>query len=263
MSMKKIISRLCAGILISLPAVVYATGAGFYMGINLGQSNTNNIARDVVAAPQTINGNWANYCIAGNPNNTCATDFNVTPSNTGLAERLFMGVNINEYAGIEMGYAHFAASEYDTDLVNKQIGVISQDPPTPTTAPQPIPTSTEDMLTSTPAIRESAIDLGVKIMYPFQKFGVFGKVGMSYTRRSMSGSLTNQASDPTAKRNGTVNQLLPEIAIGASYDFTPRWVVDFSMNRVLAGANNFKQIDFYAVGISYHIVTEYCGQFIC
>lgn len=249
MDIKKTITRICAGMLAAaLSVLAHATGAGFYAGIMLGQANLNNIARDVVAAP-----NPPQTC----PGPTCASDFNVAPSNTGLAERLFLGSYINEYAGIEMGYSHYTASSYNTTLVNQQIQLAPQPMPAPPTP------ATAVMLTNTPTIRESAIDLGVKIMYPFSKFDVFGKLGMSYNRRSMSGSLTNQASDPTAKRNGTVNQLLPQLGVGVSYDFTPRWVLDFSINETLAGANDYKAIRFYAVGISYHIVTLYCGQFIC
>ena len=39
-------------------------------------------------------------------------------------------------------------------------------------------------------------------------------------------------------------------------------VVDVSFNRVMAGGIA-KNVDFYALGLSYHFVDVYCGQFLC
>jgi hypothetical protein len=158
----------------------------------------------------------------------------VMPSNTGIGERFFIGTGINPYAAAELGYTYYAPSTY-----------------------KPSPSN----LANTPSIRENGVDLVAKIMYPIQKTAVFGKVGVIRISKSVSGSL--QPLSPTEPRLKTTMSYHPLIGIGASYDLTPSWVADISWTRALKGGNGFQNADFIGIGISYHFVDRYCGQFLC
>lgn len=158
----------------------------------------------------------------------------VKPSNTGIGERFFVGAGINQYAAIELGYTHYAPSTY-----------------------KPSPSG----LSNTPSIRENGLDLVGKGMYPIQNFAIFGKLGVTQISKSVSGSL--QPISSSAPRIAASNSIHPLIGIGASYDLTPNWVADISWTRALKGGNGFQNADFMGLGISYHFVDKYCGQFLC
>src|SRR5690348_14145117 len=74
--------------------LAHATSTGWYVGAQLGESNTHN-------KKQTV------YTVSGKPPTLI-----VSPSNTGMGERLFFGYNFNQYAAFETGYTHYAASTY-------------------------------------------------------------------------------------------------------------------------------------------------------
>ncbi len=194
----------------------HAIGPGFYLGAQAGMTNLHNTAQTVqtgVVSPATQS---------------------VTPNNTGIGERFYLGVGINKYAAAELGYTHYAPSTYKTS---------------PST------------IVNTAAIRENGIDLVGKAMYPMQKFAVFGKLGAIMMSKSYSGSL--QPISPTAPRLAATNNFHPLVGLGVSYELTQHWVTDLSWTRALKGGNGFKNADFIALGISYHFVDEYCGQFLC
>jgi hypothetical protein len=200
----------------SLFAATYATKPGFYLGAQAGATNLNNQTQTVqtgVASPATQS---------------------VTPGNTGIGERVYLGVGINKYAAAELGYTHYAPSTYKTS---------------------------PSQIVNTPSIRENGIDLVGKAMYPIQNFAVFAKLGAIMMFKSYSGSL--QPISPTAPRLAATNNIHPLIGVGASYDLTQNWVADLSWTRALKGGNGFQNADFLSVGISYHFVDEFCGQFLC
>lgn len=69
-------------------------------------------------------------------------------------------------------------------------------------------------------------------------------------------------------RDGTCNKSFheytfgPVYGIGVSYELSQGWVTDVAWTRV--GIGTFvKSFDFYSVGIAYHLVDRYCGQFLC
>lgn len=193
-----------------------AIGPGFYLGAQAGTTNLHNTtqtAQTGVESPATQS---------------------VTPSNTGIGERIFMGVGINKYAAAEMGYTHYAPSTYKTS---------------------------PSAIANTPSIRENGVDIVGKAMYPFQSFAVFGKLGAIMMSKTLSGSL--QPISPTAPRIAATNNFHPLIGVGASYEITPNWITDLSWTRALKGGSGFQNADFIAVGLSYHFVDKYCGQFLC
>lgn len=221
--------------LFSFITTAYATGEGFYVGIMLGQTDINNNPKNVVGNSSPSPNPPVNNCVPPtSPNGFQCVQTNVSPTNTGFGGRFYIGGNFSKWIGLEFGYTHFAASEYDAKLLN---------PP------------------RSPQIQENGVDLSLKGMIPFENFGVFAKAGIAYVRRTAGGSLTQPS--PTGQRTGTTNNVRPIIAIGAFYDITPNWEVDLSATRVMGGSNDFQDADLYALGFSYHFVSLYCGQFLC
>jgi len=234
----KMITRLSVGLLtLGLISTSYATGAGFYLGGQLGETNTHNKQQNL----QTGN-LFPGIPFLFNQGTTL-----VNANNTGVGGRIFMGYNVNSYFGIESGYTHFGATHY-------KVG----SPMPPLAAGNPL---------GNPGIQENGFDILGKGSFPFSAsgFGIFGKAGIAIVRTSLAGSLTTTFNNTTGQyvtKTGTTNYVRPAIAIGASYDITQRWVADLTLSRVLGGAG-FQSGDLYSLGISYHFVDQYCGQFLC
>lgn len=73
-----------------ITTTAFASGAGYYFGAQLGQSNLNNKTRIVYITPSV----------------------SANPSNTGLGGRIFAGYGINKYAAFEMGFTRYSPSTY-------------------------------------------------------------------------------------------------------------------------------------------------------
>src|SRR5579863_1329152 len=86
-------------LLLGITTSVYATGKGPYFGMQLGQTNTHNVTRNV----QTPSGPVSS-----------------SPTNTGAGARIFAGYNFNPYAAIEGGYTYYASSVYKAAGVNNK-----------------------------------------------------------------------------------------------------------------------------------------------
>lgn len=214
--MRKLLhSSSVAALFISTLSLAQAdTTSSLYLGGQFGMSNTHNVSRDV----QTTGGGVVT----------------ASPSNTGGAGRIFAGYNFNEYAAIEGGYTHYAASTYDVEQAS----------------------------CGDPQIRESGWDLVGKGTLPYGKFGAYGKAGISYMRVSLSGSLQPSETLSSCSSNGTTQTLRPTAGIGASYSLNPQWLFDLSYSRVFGGSN-VKDADFAAFGVTYRFVDVKCGQFLC
>lgn len=157
----------------------------------------------------------------------------VTPENKGISERLLLfGYQFNNYGAFELGYTHYSPSNYKIPVTNTVSG--------------------------TPQIRENGVDIMGKLIWPvYQQFSIFGKAGITLMRASSSGSLT-----PPTERSGTQKSVRPTLAVGASYDISQSWQTDLTYTYVLSGGG-VKQISFLALGLTYHFVDYYCGQFLC
>ena len=57
-------------------------------------------------------------------------------------------------------------------------------------------------------------------------------------------------------------KISPMISIGASWTMSQSWVADVSLTSLPVGGV-IKNVTWFAVGISYHFVDTYCGQFLC
>jgi opacity protein-like surface antigen len=206
---------------------VYAVGSGLYFGTNLGVTNLHN-------KNQTIQFDDIGDTVSSQADNN------------GFGIRLFLGYNVNPYAAWELGFSHYGSTTYGG-----------------------IPTF---IAANKPSVHEYGFDTEVKGIMPVSKFGVYGKLGVAYLRKSDSGSLASckptdanpfPCSLTSSLTTGTqANAFRPLLGIGVSYDLSQNWVADLSGTRVTKGSG-IQSADFFALGISYHVVDEYCGQFLC
>lgn len=90
---------------------------------------------------------------------------------------------------------------------------------------------------------------------PLQSFGLFVKGGVAVIRSSGGGSCA-----PGGGKTNTSAR--PVIGIGASYDLTQNWVADLSYTQVTLNGK-VQSSSLIALGITYHIVDTFCGQFLC
>ena len=105
----------------------------------------------------------------------------------------------------------------------------------------------------------------------------YGKAGVAATYLTTPGGLNitpysvrpaPTKSNPAAVKitnvgsNSYKTQLNPAFALGISYDLDQSWQMDLSWTRTLVGGA-VGNMNFYALGFSYHFVDVYCGQFLC
>ncbi len=249
-------------LMLSMSAGAYAAAAGFYVGGQVGRTNTHNLPKSLqagtfpIVAPQPVP--------IVPPTITSTT---VTPSNTGVGGRLYVGYNLSEYFAMEMGFTHYASSTY-----------------TVPSSPQLLAGNPVGTPTATPGINVNAFDFVAKGMLPIASsgFGVFGKAGVSILKQGMAGTFTSYyntnigtttVTSPNGlisttyqgsfvKANTTTAFFRPTAAIGAYYDLSQNWQVDFTLSRVFGGGG-LQNTDLYSLGFSYHFVDKYCGQFLC
>lgn len=219
----------------------FATGEGFYLGGQLGLTTINN-------QPKTLQtGNCISTSGGGVICGPTSTTPSISPSNSGYGGRLYVGYNLNKYFAMEMGFAHYGASTYKVGMPNP-----------PIIGGNPI---------SNPTVRTNAFDIVGKGTMQIWVVGAFLKLGIAMARQSSSGSLltTYQPTPPPPQilvAAGTVNTVRPTGAVGINWDITPNWVADLTYSRIFGGSG-FQSADMISLGVSYHFVDIYCGQFLC
>jgi len=157
-----------------------------------------------------------------------------TPKSTQWGTELFLGNKLNKYASIEGSLVSFGGVQYDTKNV-------------------PTCSSTQVRIKALSVVGKGDISVG--------SFDVYGKGGASVLYQTFSGDINANLSQPCGKSVYTT-KIRPTFSIGASYDLTQSWVVDFSYNTWLTNGPSNNAI-LYGLGISYHFVSQYCGQFLC
>lgn len=220
----KIMKKLAVATIIgSMSFGAYAVGNGFYMGLMMG--------------PSTNNGNDTQAQVL-NPTATSLQVTNATPKSTQFGSRFFMGNKFSPYFGFEGGVTLFSGIKYDTKGVQ---------------------------LCSGDTARVRALDFLGKATGQFGYFDFFAKGGVSYSYLTTSGSF-NPAFDPSkglvCGQSTYTSKFSPVVGIGASYDINQSWVADASITRYQVGGV-ISNVTLYALGISYHFVDRYCGQFLC
>lgn len=225
----KIKSLVAVALTLGVTTLAYAVAPGAYMGLNVGRSNLNNKNQvlQTGGTPPTIN---------------------ATAQNTGAAVRFFGGYHFNNYGAFEFGFDHYASTTYS--------GVPST------------------LTSNNPSIHEYGFDMQGKGIVPAGPVSVFGAAGFAYVRSTSSGSLQTCAEAPgrspsfpcsntTGVHNTTqTNAFRPLLGIGVSYDVSQNWVAEGAYTRILGGSG-IQSITMMSLGISYHFVDTYCGQFLC
>lgn len=210
----------------SISMATYATTAGFYMGIMAGPAQNNAV---------NVNASVLNS----------GTTTQVKPRSKQFGTRLFLGYQMNDYSAFDFGFTFFTNISYSQAFPN-------------------IP------LCSSPSIGVRSVELLGKGILPFYYFDIFFKAGLAAVYLNESASLnpfnpvthpTQHAANPCGKSKSTINYD-PVFALGASYNITPNWVADLTWSTYLVGGK-VEKMNWVALGISYHFVDLYCGQFLC
>lgn len=155
------------------------------------------------------------------------------PSNTGFGGRIAVGYNYNRYVALELGFTHYGNSTYSPSITTQ---------------------------CNDPQIHENALDIVGKGIYPVGSLGVFAKGGLAVVRLTKAGSLVEGGNCSSSE--GITTSARPIAALGVSYDMTQNWVIDLTFSRIF-GNGSVQNADMAAIGLSYHFVDKYCGQFLC
>ncbi len=155
----------------------------------------------------------------------------VQPSKNGFGTRLFWGYQFSKYLAFENGWAYYSAATYNIPNGNS------------------------------PQIRIQALDfVGKAIMPLWWGFDVYGKGGAAIVFYNQGGLLAPSSTGAQSGASGIT--MRPELGAGISYSFTPNWTVDVSATRIMKGGQ-VPNSDLYTIGLAYHAVDLYCGQFLC
>jgi hypothetical protein len=246
---KRIVNKLALTAVCGLFCVdAMAIAPGLYMGLMMGPaSNTGSEQPMQVLNPAT-----------GLPPSEADPTAVVSlsnPKSSQFGSRLYLGYKFNQYAGFEGGFTYFSGISY----------VLKDSTLTPAAG-------------TTGRVR--AIDFLGKLDYSYNNtIGIFGKFGVSATYTTTPGALnitnyrtvpvpvsptypTGQKPAQTTGSNTYTVKLSPTFAVGASYDLNQSWQIDATWTRYLVGGS-ISGMNLYALGISYHFVDVYCGQFLC
>lgn len=215
----------------------YAIGPGGYLGVEAGKTFTNNLPVSL----QTTNTPVTPAVPLGSET--------VRPTNSGVGGRIFFGYNVTQYWGFEGGFTHYALTSYTV-------------PARPYLA---IGNPVGD-----PAISTNGFDFDGKAMFsiPYIGIGAFIRAGFAIIKVGKAGTLitTAQTIAPYTAQNivgARANTYLrPTLGIGFTYDFNQNWQMRLGASRVFGGGG-MESADLVGLGISYHFVDKYCGQFLC
>lgn len=165
------------------------------------------------------------------------TQTNLSPSSNYSTQNqmggsILLGYQANDYFAGEFGYTQFASIRNSL-----------------------VPTCGSSL------IHTGALGLYGKGIYPVNIFGntlgLFAKLGVAAVKTSGGGYCTSGGSRSTTAAK-------PLAGLGVSYDLTQNWVADITWMRVFLHkpvSSNYSNL--LALGLSYHFVDKYCGQFLC
>lgn len=232
--------------------IAYAVAPGFYMGLMFGPATNGGEEQNVnlttggifkpnvpCMGPAVVNVSLpcckkqcttsCQSCVAIPP--TRGLVVKASPRSQQFGGRVFLGNQINSIVSFESGVTIFSNIHYKgkTSLINN-------------------PEATA---------RVRAWDFLIKGAVPFRDIAdVYAKAGLAVTYLTTSGGLnpSGQSTYETKYR--------PTFSVGATYDFNQNWVGDLSYTYIQVG-DIVKNVNFYAIGFSYHFVNKYCGQFLC
>jgi opacity protein-like surface antigen len=173
-------------------------------------------------------------------NATSATNTTpVNPKSQQFNTRFYVGNQFSPYAAFEVGALLTAPVKYDS-----KSGVDTCD---------------------NAQVQFGAVDIDGKFILPLQDFEAYAKGGVAFVHYTTPGCFS-PAYDPahgvTCGEKEDTNKAALVLGIGASYAISQNWVADASLSRMQVGGV-LKSVDIMALGVSYHFVDVYCGQFLC
>lgn len=158
------------------------------------------------------------------------------PKSNQFASRAFVGYQINRWAAFEAGLTYIPSVNFTTKGDVQTCG------------------------STTMRVRD--FELLGKGIVPFgNTFDVYGKAGVAYVYQSTGGALNPDLSEECGKTKYT-SKFAPAVSVGASYALSQSWVTDISINRIMV-SGILKNITTFQLGLSYHFVDRFCGQFLC
>jgi OOP family OmpA-OmpF porin len=185
-------------------------------------------ASAAVSAPGAYVGGGIGWGTINQPGFNDAYD-NKTTDN-GVAGRVYVGVDLNQYLGAELGFTKF--SDMDTS------GVFA---------------SSIGPLDASGKIQTYAFDAVAKGTLPLQNgFNLFGKLGVAYLNEKASVSITDVFGD-SASDTSVIHAYLPTFGAGISYDINKNVAADVSWMRIQkVNDTDLKSTDTVMFGVSYH-----------
>jgi opacity protein-like surface antigen len=183
----------------------------------------------IMAGPATNNaGTVQAKTLSGTPPTTT-----VSPKSNQFGSHMYLGYKGNQYAAAEFGFTYFSTIVYD----NKGVETCS---------------GTE--------ARARDLDAVLKLSYPYAGFEPYIKAGAAIVYSMTSGGLNSSAT--SCGKTQYSNQVKPTYSLGVGYDLSQNWVADISFNRLIV-PGSISSMTYLGLGISYHFVDKYCGQFLC
>jgi len=152
-----------------------------------------------------------------------ATDISHRPGvsvdSTGIAGRIYTGLQFNQSLAAEVGYTLFSNSNAKTN----------------------------DGLKAD--ISEQAVDASVKLIYPLSNaFSVYAKGGAAIVHENQD--FTDRAGGIT-KISSSTDPIRPLFGAGAAYNITQNLALEGSWTRI-QGNNNIQNLDLYGAGLTYY-----------
>lgn len=256
---------------------------------NRSESNKLFLKNSSATPPAPTTFNVVAQPIAFNPSSI--TSFSTKTHDNLFLGRFYVGYQFITWMGIELGFSVLSNTSltYDASV-------------TPAAASATILSNSNSKLASSGTLNgtyqsvyhqditsQRAVDLFVKLSIPlFEPLNPYVKLGGAFihsitdTELQVGGlkditipNLTTSyisSSSFTSKPSSSINTISPAIGLGLEYYFTPALGVDVTwysifvkQNKTSSGqTSNFKNnTNFFAVGLSYHMVAQYCGQFLC
>lgn len=154
------------------------------------------------------------------------------PTSNQFGTHGYLGYKMNDYVGSEFGFTYFSTIAYNTS---------------------------QQTCSSTNA-RVRDFDAMGRLSYPFNGFEPFVKAGAAAVFTMTSGGLNSGPND--CGKTQYNNNVRPIASLGVGYDLNQNWVMDASATRLWA-PGSISSMTYFALGISYHFVDKYCGQFLC
>lgn len=222
----------------------YAVGNGFYIGLMMGPA-TNNGGTQLVQQNDNNFVSTINAKCGNPPSPNCSVQPVLIPANpksSQFGSSFYMGNQFSRYAAVEGGFTYYTSVNYDTKNQQACSGVSAR-------------------------VRDIHV-LGKGILPIGNSFDVHAKGGVAVVYSTTSGAFNPEFGTDgvgnyiSCGKNTYNNKFSPMYGLGASYAINQSWVTDASWTRTQVGGV-LNSVDLFALGLSYHFVDRYCGQFLC